>query len=249
MRIVIVGLGRMGSVAAAYAVASGHEVSLRIDPYAADADAKALQRAHAQQCDVAIEFSVAEAVVENAARYAEAGVTAVVGTTGWAQHEAEVQHIVAASKIGYLHAPNFSIGVHVFLRAAAYATRLFDALEEYDSAVFERHHRHKADSPSGTALALGNTVLASSTRKQRLATERLDRAIEGDELHVASVRGGEEPGTHTLAFDSLQDTVELTHRARGREALAAGAIRSALWLQGKQGFFTIDDFLADLLPV
>ena len=248
MRIAIVGLGRMGSVAAATATASGHQVTLRIDPYSDQADAKTLEPVHAGQCDIAVEFSVAEAVVENAGRYVRAGIPAVVGTTGWNEREADVQTMVADSQIGYLHAPNFSIGVQVFMRVAAYATTLFDALGEYDTAIFERHHRRKADSPSGTALALGQAVLASSSRKHRLATERLDRSIEEDELHVASVRGGDEPGTHTLVFDSAQDTIELVHRARGREALAAGAIRCAQWLHGRQGFFTIEDFLADLLP-
>ena len=248
MRIAIVGLGRMGSVAAATATAAGHEVTLRIDPHADDADAPALEPGHAELCDLAIEFSAAGAVATNARRYVAAGLPAVVGTTGWNDQLSDVEAVVKAGNIGYLHAPNFSIGMNLFLRAVAHASRLFDSLPDYDSAVYEHHHRRKADSPSGTALVVARAVLDSSTRKKRIATERLDRAIDDDELHVASIRGGEEPGTHTVLFDSREDTVELVHRARGREALAVGAVRCGEWLHGRTGFFNIEDFLADLLP-
>ena len=248
MRIAIVGLGRMGSVAAATANAAGHEVTLRVDPNAEGADAPSFLPEHAERCDQVIEFSTADAVVDNARSYAAAGVPAVVGTTGWNDRLSEVEAIVSAGGSGYLYAANCSIGMHVFMRVVARAASLFDALPAYDAAVYEHHHRRKADSPSGTALAVADAVLGASSRKQRVATERLDRPIDEDELHVASIRGGEEPGTHTVLFDSREDTVELVHRARGREALAVGALRLAEWLQGRTGFFTIEHFLADLLP-
>lgn len=238
----------MGSIAAATATAAGHEVTLRIDPSVDGVDAPAFLPEHADRCDQVIEFSTADAVVDNACSYAAAGVPAVVGTTGWNDRLSEVESIIAAGSSGYLYAPNCSIGMHVFMRVVARAASLFDALPEYDPAVYEHHHRLKADSPSGTALTVADTVLGASTRKKRVATERLDRPIDEDELHVASIRGGEEPGTHTVLFDSREDTVELVHRARGREALAMGALRIAEWLQGRTGFFTIEHFLADLLP-
>lgn len=250
MRIALVGYGRMGRAAGEAAAAAGHQVVARIDPAAGDADAPELTADHAAAADVAIEFSGAEGVVENARRYVRFGLSAVVGTTGWHERLAEVSAIVAAGSCGYLHAANFSLGVQLFMRLAARATALLDPFDDYDLAVFERHHRRKADSPSGTALSLAQAVLDSSSRKRRVATERLDRAIAGDELHVAAVRGGEDPGTHTLVFDSPDDTIELTHRARGRAALAAGALRSAAWLTAeprKTGIYGIDDLIDDLI--
>lgn len=249
MRIALVGYGRMGRAAGQAAAAAGHQVVARIDPAAADADAAELSAEVAAGADVAIEFSSAEAVVENARRYVRFGLNAVVGTTGWNDRLAEVSAIVAAGSCGYLHATNFSLGVQLFMRLAAQATALLDPFDDYDLAIFERHHRRKADSPSGTALSLAHAVLGSSSRKRRVATERLDRQIEADELHVAAVRGGEEPGTHTLLFDAADDTIELTHRARGRAALAAGALRSAVWLTAeprKTGIYDIDDLINEL---
>ena len=250
MRIAIIGYGRMGRETDRLAAAAGHEIVARVDPHVGDADAAALTADVAAAADVAIEFSNAEGVVENARRYADYGLAAAVGTTGWHDRLEEVRAIVTAGGTGYLHASNFSVGVQLFLRLAARATALLDPFDDYDLAVFERHHRHKADSPSGTALSIGQAVLGASSRKRRVATERLDRPIEADELHVASVRGGEEPGTHTLIWDSADDTIELTHRARGRSALAAGALRAAVWLTadgGRRGLYGIDDLIDDML--
>ena len=250
MRIVIVGYGRMGREAGRAAAAAGHQVVARIDPFAADADAPELTAEIAARGDVAIEFGAADGVVENARRYAQFGLSAAVGTTGWGEQLGQVRSIVEAGSNGYLHATNFSVGVQLFIRLAARATALLDPFDDYDLAIFERHHRRKADSPSGTALTIADAVLGSSSRKHRLATERLDRQIDDDELHVAAVRGGEDPGTHTLVFDSMDDTIELTHRARGRAALAAGALRGAAWLTAEPrriGMYNIDDLIDEML--
>ncbi|MCY4481908.1 MAG: 4-hydroxy-tetrahydrodipicolinate reductase [Spirochaetaceae bacterium] len=250
MRIAIVGYGRMGRETERLAGAAGHDIVARIDPHVAEADAGALSADIAAAADVAIEFGAAEAVVDNARRYAQYGLAAAVGTTGWGDRLDEVSTIVAGGGSGYLHASNFSLGVQLFLRLAARATALLDPFDDYDIAIFERHHRRKADSPSGTALTIANAVLGASSRKRRVATERLDRPIDADELHVASVRGGEEPGTHTLLWDSADDTIELTHRARGRANLAAGALRAAEWLSaggGRRGMYGIDDLIDDML--
>ena len=250
MRIAIVGYGRMGRETERLAGGTGHEIVARISRHVADADAAALNADIAAAADVAIEFGAAEAVVENARRYAKYGLAAAVGTTGWGDRLDEVRTIVAGGGSGYLHASNFSFGVQLFLRLAARATALLDPFDDYDIAIFERHHRRKADSPSGTALTIADAVLAASSRKQRAATERLDRPTDADELHVASVRGGEEPGTHTLLWDSADDTIELTHRARGRANLAAGALRAAVWLTAggdRRGMYGIDDLIDELL--
>jgi 4-hydroxy-tetrahydrodipicolinate reductase len=247
MRAVIVGYGSMGREVERTLAERGHAVAARVDSAAGRADAPELTKEIAAKADIAIEFSVADAVAANARRYAALGLSAVVGTTGWQAKLGEVAAVVAGSPIGYLHGSNFSIGAHLFFALVARAARLVDPLPEYDILSWEVHHRRKKDSPSGTALSMAKLVTSVSSRKKRIVTERLDRPIAADELHVASVRGGEVPGIHTVLLDSLFDTVEITHSARSRGGFALGAVRAAEWLAGRHGMFTVDDFIADLL--
>jgi 4-hydroxy-tetrahydrodipicolinate reductase len=247
MRAVIVGYGSMGREVERALVERGHSVVARVDAAAGRGDAPVLTPQIAAKADVAIEFSTADAVAANARLYAGLGLSAVVGTTGWQSKLDEVATIVALSSIGYLHGSNFSIGAHLFLALVGQAARLIDPLPEYDILSWEVHHRRKKDSPSGTALAMAKVITSVSSRKKRIVTERLDRPIAAEELHVASVRGGEVPGIHTVLLDSLFDTVEITHSARSRGGFALGAVRAAEWLAGRKGMFTVDDFIADLL--
>ena len=247
MRAVIVGYGSMGREVERVLEERGHTVAARVDAAAGRGDIRELTPDIAAKADIAIEFSTADAVTSNARRYAVAGLSAVVGTTGWQAKLDEVKGIVTGSAIGYLHGSNFSIGAHLFFALVGRAARLVDTLPEYDILSWEVHHRRKKDSPSGTALSMAKVITSASSRKKRIVTERLDRPIAADELHVASVRGGEVPGIHTVLLDSLFDTVEITHSARSRGGFALGAVRAAEWLAGRKGLFTVDDFITDLL--
>jgi 4-hydroxy-tetrahydrodipicolinate reductase len=248
MKVAIIGYGSMGREVERVLRDRGHQVSARVDPVQPGADAKALTEGIARASDVAIEFSHAEAVLSNAREYARLHVSAVCGTTGWYAKLEELRGAVAASRIGYLYGSNFSIGAHLFFALAAAAAELANSCPEYDLMGWEVHHKRKKDSPSGTALSLARIVTSRSARQKKLVTERLDRAPAPDELHFASVRGGEVPGTHTLLVDSAFDTIELTHRARSRGGFALGAVRAAEWLAGKSGVFQVDDFIDDILP-
>jgi len=247
MKVAIIGYGGMGREVEKVLRARGHEVSARVDTAAPDADASALTEKIAGGSDMAIEFSHAEAVLENARLYARFGLSAVVGTTGWFGRLDELKKILDGGKTGYLYGSNFSIGAHLFFALAAAAAELANPCPEYDMMGWEVHHKRKKDSPSGTALTLARIVTGRSVRKTKVVTERLDRAPAPDELHFASVRGGEEPGTHTLLLDSTYDTIELTHRARSRGGFALGAVRAAEWLGQKKGFFEVSDFIHDIL--
>ncbi|MGA2640441.1 MAG: 4-hydroxy-tetrahydrodipicolinate reductase [Spirochaetia bacterium] len=250
MKVAIIGYGNMGREVEKVLHDRGHEVSARVDPVQQGVDAKTLTEKIAGGSDIAMEFSHAEAVLENARSYARAGLSAVVGTTGWFAKLDELKKILDGAKIGYLYGSNFSIGAHLFFALAAAAVELANPCPEYDIMGWEVHHRRKKDSPSGTALTLARIVTGRSVRKTKVVTERLDRAPEPDELHFASVRGGEEPGTHTILLDSAYDTIELTHRARSRGGLALGAVRAAEWLAGaspKKGLFEVNDFIHDIL--
>ena len=254
MRVAIVGYGRMGREVEAALAERDHEAVLLVDPLFADgagdatgpARASDLTAARLSGCDVAIEFSLAAGVLEHAGVYAEAGVPAVIGTTGWLDQLDAVRDAIG-SRTGLVHGSNFSVGAHLFFRVAAYAGRLVAGLEEYDLLIHEMHHRGKKDSPSGTALTLAERVLEAVPRKARIETARLDRAPEADELHVSSSRGGAIPGTHTLYLDSAADTVEVRHQARTRGGFALGAVRAAEWIRDRTGVFPVETFIDELL--
>jgi 4-hydroxy-tetrahydrodipicolinate reductase len=195
---------------------------------------------------MAIDFSAPAAAAANVESYAAFGISAVVGTTGWYDRLEDAKARVEESGIGLLYGANFSVGAHLFFSIVAAATRRANAVEDYDTRVYEMHHRRKKDSPSGTALSLGKLILQNSATKKRIATERLDRPIEGDELHVASVRGGEIPGRHTVLFDSVADTIEVSHTARSRGGFALGAVLGAEWLEERSGFFEVEAFMSAL---
>ena len=247
MRVAIIGYGSMGREVEKVLRERGHAVSARVDPSQADADARSLTEELARKSDMAIEFSQPDAVLDNARAYARLGLSVVAGTTGWYGRLDELTRVVLSSKIGYLYGSNFSIGAHLFFALVAAAADLANPCPEYDIMGWEVHHKRKKDSPSGTALTLAKIITGRNERKKKVVTERLDRPPAPDELHFASVRGGEVPGTHTVLLDSAFDTIELTHRARNRGGLALGAVRAAEWLLGKKGVFEVNDFIQELL--
>lgn len=226
----------------------GHEITARIDPVQEDADARECSPEMAAEADVAIEFALGPGVVSNAEMYAAAGCSAVVGSTGWDDRRETVRQLVEQNgKIGYIWGSNFSMGAHILFALTEELARIADKLPEYDIFVSEIHHTKKKDSPSGTALRIGERILNNTERKKKIVTERLDRKIEAEELHIASVRGGSVPGTHTVYLDSSSDTIELRHTARNRSGFALGAVLAAEWIEGKQGFFQVEDFINDFL--
>lgn len=237
----------MGRETEALALARGHIVTSRVDPVAPGADAKALTAAHNKTADVVIEFALPEGIEERIKLYTDLGLNAVIATTGWQDRKAAVQSLVMQSQIGVVYGSNFSVGANVFFEIVRRATRLFNRFPEYDTLAYELHHRRKKDSPSGTALSTADAILSQSLSKDKLVTEKLDRAIAANELHFASVRGGSIPGVHTVLFDSETDTVEITHNARSRGGFALGAVLAAEWICGKKGFFEFSDFMKEKL--
>ncbi|MDR1315234.1 MAG: 4-hydroxy-tetrahydrodipicolinate reductase [Spirochaetales bacterium] len=258
MKVLLMGYGRMGHEVEAALLRRGHSVVARIDaaPGASGAAASPSGEQMAE-ADVAIEFSLAPAVRANAQMYAGAGLSAVVGTTGWKADEDAVRAAVRASGIGFLRASNFSIGAHIFFALVEEAARLVSTISDYDVLIHEIHHNQKKDSPSGTALTAAARVLKNLSRKKRVVTEKLDRQIAPEELHVSSSRVGSVPGVHTLLLDSMADSIEITHTARSRGGFALGAVLAAEWLSGsgpdgsgadgagtkKKGFFEVEDFI------
>ncbi|MDR0598017.1 MAG: 4-hydroxy-tetrahydrodipicolinate reductase [Treponema sp.] len=206
----------------------------------------------------ALEFTSPATAPDNIKALAERGIPVVCGTTGWLDRLEETRAAVLAAGSSLLWASNFSLGINLFYRIAAFAAKLADPFPEYDVAGYEVHHNKKADSPSGTAKTLAELVLKNMGRKTTAVYETLNRPPKPEELHYASLRLGAVPGVHSLVFDSPADSIEITHSARNREALAGGALRAARWLlrcpgpgqaagEPRRGIFTMDDALADIL--
>ena len=247
MKIAIIGYGQMGKMIENCALEQGDEVVSTIDPFNKSAKFSAIDQKSLAQADVAICFTHPESALENIRLVLDCKTPLIMGTTGWLEHIEQVREMVTEAQVGMLYSSNFSLGVNLFFRMVAEAAKTIDPFDFYDVLALESHHRLKKDSPSGTALTLGDMLLDNMTRKKRLVTERLDRRPEEDEIHFASVRGGSIPGTHQVIFDSEFDSIELTHRARNRKGFAMGSLMAAKWIVGQKGFFTETDLMDHLI--
>lgn len=252
MKIGVVGYGRMGRMIRNVAQETGHEVVAIIDPVSSAPEVSGVELTvdSLGGCDAVIDFSVPSCAVDHMLFYARTGIPAVIGTTGWYDRlEEVVSSLKDYPECSIVWSCNFSIGVHLFFEVVKYASGLFAWFDDYDVLVHEIHHAGKADSPSGTAKMIGDILLERMTGKTSLETARLDRRRESSEIHVSSSRGGYFPGVHEVYFDSPVDTVCISHSARSREGFARGAVRAAAWVSdGRKGFFSLDDMMADLLP-
>ncbi len=224
----------------------GHSIAGRVDP-SGSGDYTKLSSEIVAKADMVIEFALPASVRENAELYCAAGVPAVVGTTGWDDRREEVCRLVEKAGGSYLWGSNFSIGAHILFILTEKAASLMNAADNYDIMVNEYHHKLKKDSPSGTALTIAEKIISNSALKTDIVTDRLDRAIKPNELHVGSVRGGSIPGTHSVLLDSDADSIEIIHTARNRSGFAYGAVLAAEWLKDKNGFFRVEDFISETL--
>lgn len=245
MKILLVGYGRMGREVENVLLQRGHSVAGTVDPLQKGCS-HSLSDELLDSCDCVLEFSLADAVIPNARKYAERQKPAVVGTTGWEKELDILRGIVTEKNGTCLYGSNFSIGAHILLHLTGYAVTLMNANPEYDIWVHETHHNRKADSPSGTALMLAETILRNTQLKTRIYSETLHRQPKPEELHVSSSRGGSVPGIHTVTLDSPADSIVIEHSARNRSGLAVGAVKAAEWLVGKKGLFTVEDFIRSL---
>ena len=188
-------------------------------------------RGEIKDADVCIDFSEPAAVIGNIRNATAAGVSMVVGTTGWYDQIDEARRLVEASSIGFVYGSNFSIGVNLMFNIAGYAARLFTRFQTHDPFIEEAHHKFKKDAPSGTAIFL----------------KRIVEAAYNSEVPTASTRAGHMPGTHRVGFDSEADTLTITHVARSRAGFADGAVLAARWIAGRNGFYEFSEVIDELL--
>lgn len=245
MNIGIIGYGKMGNEIERIAALRKITVK-KVFTDENNMDGLGLTKQSLRDIDVCIDFTAPTAVIGNIEAVAACGKNIVVGTTGWYDKLDEVKKLVRAQKIGLLYSPNFSLGMNIFYQVLSSAAHVFEKFDFYDVAISETHHHGKADSPSGTALALGQIVLQHIRRKKEMVHETVHKTIKPEQLHVTSTRVGNVVGIHRVLFDSEGDSIELMHTAKNRSGFALGALIAAEWLRGKKGVFMMKDVLASV---
>ncbi len=206
-RLAIIGYGKMGKLIEQLAPGYGFAVALKLDEFN-NANYEGVTAENFRGIDVAVDFSIPAAVVENVERVAALGVNMVLGTTGWLDRVDRVKAAIDKNRIGLVWSPNYSIGVNVFARLASEAARVLAAAPEYGAWAWEIHHATKKDAPSGTLLKLVDEMKAAG----------FSRAID-----VGSKRAGAHPAPTRLA--SIQRP---TPSLCGTWRAAAKVLRAAL---------------------
>ena len=247
MKIALIGYGKMGRAVEQAALERGHAIVARLGSAWGRGTESGTGDPELKDAEVCVEFSRPEAALPNLRRIAQLGKPLVTGTTGWYRDLPLARRVVEETETACVYAPNFSLGLNLYLLVVERAARLFGSLEDYDVLATETHHRQKIDSPSGTAGRIGEILLEHFPRKRRIVTDSLNRPIAPDELHLLAGRVGNYPSTHGVIFDSPADSVELVHRARSRLGFALGALLAAEWIHGRRGFYSFNRMLQEIL--
>jgi len=236
MRIVLSGYGKMGKVVEKTAILRGHEIAFVVD-----------QPEHWEMLDPAIckgctliDFSLPAVAVSNIRKGFDLEMPVVIGTTGWNDQLETVREWVREEGKTLFYAANFSIGVNLVFEITKAVAGMMDRFPDYNISIEETHHVHKVDAPSGTAIKLAEIILKELRRKHGWVNYETASA---DELGVISFREDEVVGIHRIICESLSDKIILTHEAKDRTGLATGAVMAAEWIQGKTGFFEMNDLL------
>lgn len=230
MNIALLGYGKMGKVIERIALERGHVIVLR----------KTRQDSFEglETADVAIDFSIPDAAVENITACLQNGIPVVSGTTGWlAQYEA-MKALCEKQNGAFLYGSNFSLGVNLFFELNQKLAQLMAKFPQYAVDMEEIHHTQKLDKPSGTAITLAEGLLPYTPFTQwSLEAEATDK------LYIDVKRENDVPGTHSIFYRSAVDTIEIKHTAHNREGFAYGAVIAAEWLAKRKGVFTMKDVL------
>ena len=230
MKLALLGYGRMGKAIEKIALERGHHIICKIDK---DHFAGALEEA-----DVAINFSVPDAAVENINKALNQSIPVICGTTGWLDEYDQVTRNVIENDTAFIYASNFSVGVNVFFKLNKILAKMMCYKNDYKVSIEETHHIHKLDAPSGSAITLAEGIIENSN----LTGWKL-QGDEKDTVSIKSLREGEVPGTHNVKYKSYIDEITIKHKAHNREGFALGAVIASEWIAGKKGIFKMDDVL------
>tara|TARA_B110000977_G_scaffold112766_1_gene146052 strand:- start:4144 stop:4845 length:702 start_codon:yes stop_codon:yes gene_type:complete len=230
MKIALLGYGRMGRAIENIAKNRGHEIVAKID--------KDQIEGTLEHANVAINFSIPDAAVNNIFSALSLKIPVVCGTTGWLEDLKKVTDFTTKNDTAFLYASNFSIGVNLFFKLNEQLAKMMNNQSEYKVNIEEIHHIHKLDAPSGTAITLTEGIIENSKSSDwSLSTDK------SDEIQIDAIREGEVPGTHTVTYESSIDAISIKHEAHNREGFALGAVVAAEWIVGKKGIFKMNDVL------
>jgi len=226
LSLLVLGRGKMGSIVSEVARERSHSLqNIDID---VNENAAWLTPEHLQDFDVIIDFTAPESAVANIEACLHARKAMVVGTTGWYGEMDRIRRAVEAAGTGFVWGANFSYGVNLFFQIVQAAAPAL--AHGYSGHITERHHIHKKDAPSGTAIAI----------------QRVLNQASGVHVDITSEREGEVTGIHTWALDSAGDRIVLMHEAKSRRTFAEGAVLAAEWIVGKTGFYDFKDIFRQL---
>lgn len=245
MKAAIIGYGKMGHEIERVLVQRGHTVSLIID----QDNTSELNAERLAGVDVAIEFTTPATAYDNIRTCIEAGVAIVSGTTGWTERLGELQDLCHKRGSAMIYSSNYSLGVNIVFRLNRRLAELMNGCNNYDVRIEEIHHTQKKDAPSGTAITLADEAIARLDRKTSWNCIEPQKGevsqATADSIEITSLREGTVPGTHTVTYESADDTLEIKHTLKSRSALATGAVIAAEFICGKKGVFTMDDLFKE----
>ncbi len=236
MNIAIIGYGKMGKEIETLAIQRGHKIRLIIDKH----NLLELNDKNLEEIDVAIEFTTPETAYDNYLKCFAANVPVVSGSTGWLDRFNELKKYCINNKKTFFYASNFSLGVNILFEINKQLARIMNQFDNYNIEIEEIHHTEKLDAPSGTAINLANDIINNIDRKEKWTKE--NETIESD-LAIKSLRKVKIPGIHTIKYESDVDTLLINHSAKSRKGFALGAVLSAEYVNGKNGFFGMNDLL------
>jgi 4-hydroxy-tetrahydrodipicolinate reductase len=195
--------------------------------------------------DTIIEFTLPGPSVEHAGLTAEAGVAHIIGTTGTTAEQDDALR-VAGEKTVIMHAPNMSLAVNLLFSLTKQVSSALN--DDFDIEIFEMHHKHKVDAPSGTAVALGGAAALGRGVNIDDVAQWAREGITGErkrgDIGFAALRGGNVVGDHTVTFAAGDERLEISHKAQSRQIFARGAVHAALWSEDQMpGFYTMFDVL------
>lgn len=238
MKVALLGYGKMGSAIHQQLSANEEdEVVLKIQKD----NQSDLTKENLQKADVAIEFSTPQTAVKHIQACFEANVPVVVGTTGWLDQFEDIKKECSEKDQCLFYASNFSIGVNIFFQINKKLAQLMNGQDQYECAIEEIHHTEKLDSPSGTAITLGEEIIDHLDRKKEWENNPKDPSE--DVLEIISRRKRDVPGTHIIRYESSIDKITISHEAKSRLGFVQGAIMAARYVKDRKGFYEMKDLL------
>ena len=238
MNIALLGYGKMGKAIHDYCnKQTSHKIVLTID----ENNPHELTIENLQKADVAIDFSLSEIATTHIRKCFEASIPVVSGTTGWLDDFKKIKEECLATNQTFFYSSNYSVGVNLFWKIVSFAGKLLND-HSYDVKIDETHHIHKKDAPSGTAITTAEALIETM---EKYSNWKLETTENDNEIPIFAHRKDEVPGTHLVTFHNKIEQIAIEHQAKSRLGFVSGAVKAAEFIQNKQGFYTMDDLLAN----